>query len=247
MLAPEEGDNGHRESGEGGKMKRLLTTTMITLWAALFPAQAQTQDIVSFVPSTPLTPAGIKVPYFDAGQLFGGGTAADVAAINQIWAAYVFYHDTHDGPRIASLFLPDGIWDQGYVNNGVLVPASGVEGNGCLMRGRAQIAEMIGDLETGNAPPLMVPSTGHHKVSSPIIKVEGDTAVMSAPWYGVSYAAKTAETHVGDGGTYLVRLKRTNDQGWMVQAVHIVLDYPKGKPGFGKQDICSLNGPVHAK
>jgi hypothetical protein len=33
----------------------------------------------------------------------------------------------------------------------------------------------------------------------------------------------------------------------MIQAVHIMLTAWKGKPGQGKQDICTLNGPTDMK
>jgi SnoaL-like domain len=230
-------------------MKRLLTTAALvlgTFCGSMMQVQAASNDIVSFVPSTPIPPAGIKLQYFDRDQLFGGD-AADIIAINQIWAAYVFYHDTHDGQRFASLFLPDAIWDQMFNNNGTLVPASGIDGNGCLMRGRAQISDMIGVAETHNAPALMIPGTSHHKVNSPLVKVDGDTAVMTAPWFSLGYDMKSAATRVHDGGTYFVKLKRTPDHGWMIQAVHIMLTAWKGKPGQGKQDICTLSGPTDMK
>ena len=88
-------------------------------------------------------------------QLFSEDHTADVVAIQQVWAAYTFYNDAHDGPGMASLFTPDGVdqhvWDNGQ---GVLVPhygivaagdegknmtAEGPKGSGCVLRGREQI------------------------------------------------------------------------------------------------------------
>ena len=80
----------------------------------------------------------------------------NVVAITQLWSAYVFYHDTFDPERFASLFLPDGIFDQEYNDQGMLVPVSGIGGMGCVLRGRGQIAEFI-SLETNGATPLSFP------------------------------------------------------------------------------------------
>jgi hypothetical protein len=207
--------------------------------------QHQPNDIVSFVPSGPILPPGIKFPYMDPDQLFDEDDTPDTVAINQLWSTYVFYHDTSDGPRLASLFIPDGIFDQEFNNNGTLVPASGVGGQGCILRGRAQISEFI-SLEKKNAPPLTFPGTSHHKVSSLLIKVDGDEAVMIAPWFSLSFNATTGATSVSDGGTYMTKFKRTQDQGWLIEANHIVFDFPRGAPplDLSPQTICNLNGPV---
>src|SRR5580692_1604362 len=42
---------------------------------------------------------------------------ADILEIEQLWAAYAFYNDTHNGPGMASLFTEDAVW-RGASNNG---------------------------------------------------------------------------------------------------------------------------------
>jgi hypothetical protein len=210
------------------------------------PAGApQTQDITNIVPSAPILPPGVPFPYVDPDQLYDQDKTRDIVAITQLWSAYVFYHDTFDPERFASLFLPDGVFDQEYNNHGILVPVSGIGGQGCVLRGRAQIAQFI-RLETNGATPLTFPGPSHHKVTSLLIKVDGNTATMVAPWFGLSFNTATGATSVSDGGTYLVKFKRTPDQGWLIEANHVVFDYPRGQPplNLSPQPICTLNGPV---
>jgi hypothetical protein len=60
-------------------------------------------------------------------ELFSEDHIADVVAIQQVWSAYDFYHDTDNGTAMASLFTPDGVvqhlWNDGH---GVLIPDSGI-------------------------------------------------------------------------------------------------------------------------
>jgi hypothetical protein len=211
------------------------------LSASYAPVLAEAKDIVEFVPGGPILLPGIKFPYFNPNQLTGG-SPADVIAIEQVWALYVFYHDTHDGERFASLFAPDGVFDQELNQEGTFIPNSGVGAQGCVLRGRAQIAQFI-NLETKNAPPLTFPRASH-KVTTPMIKVRGDEAAMIAPYFSYSNNPRPPSANGGGGnggGIYLVKFKR-NAQGWQIQGNHIVYDRPK----MG-QDICDLNGPISPK
>lgn len=220
----------------------------LSVVAALPQARAATPqagDLVTIIPSGPILPPGVSFPYVDPDQLYNQGPTSDIVAISQLWSAYVFYHDIFDPERFASLFLPDGIFDQEYNDHGTLVPVSGVGGMGCVLRGRAQIARFI-SLETNGATPLTFPGPSHHKVTSLAIKVDGDTAGMVAPWFGLSFNPTTGATTVSDGGTYLVKFKRTPQEGWLIEANHVVFDYPRGQPplDLSPQPICTLNGPV---
>src|SRR5579871_496722 len=42
-------------------------------------------------------------------ELFSEDHTADVVAIQQLWGAYQYYNDTHNGPGIESLFAPDAV------------------------------------------------------------------------------------------------------------------------------------------
>lgn len=42
-------------------------------------------------------------------ELFSEDHTSDVLAIEQVWAAYGYYNDSHNGPGIASLFIPNAI------------------------------------------------------------------------------------------------------------------------------------------
>jgi hypothetical protein len=246
-------------------MKRQLFGVAAALSVLLLAAGAEAQkgsspnDIVSFVPAGPILLPGIKFPYFNPDQLTGGNPA-DMMAIEQVWALYVFYHDTHDGERFASLFTPDGVFDQELNQNGTFIPNSGVDAKGCVLRGRAQIANFI-NLETKNAPPLTFPRASH-KVTSPLIKVDGDEAAMIAPYFGLGGGERAggggeraAGAAGGDGrppaatgggaraagsggGIYMVKFKK-NAQGWQIQGEHLVYDRPKMN-----QNICDLNGTI---
>jgi hypothetical protein len=78
----------------------------------------------------------VPFPYVDPDQIYDQGPTRDIVAITQLWSAYVFYHDTFDPERFASLFLPNGIFDQEYNDHGMLVPVSGVGGMGCVLRAK---------------------------------------------------------------------------------------------------------------
>src|ERR1700680_75241 len=42
-------------------------------------------------------------------ELFSEDHTGDVVAIEQVWSAYDFYHDSENGTGMASLFTPDGV------------------------------------------------------------------------------------------------------------------------------------------
>ena len=127
------------------------------------------------------------LPFLDADQLLTKGDTADVVAIDQLFAAYVFYHDSMDGERLASLFLPDGIFEDVYNDYGTLEPTYGVGGLGCVLTGREQIAKFISDESAGNPNfPSPFPGHGHHNVSSKLIRVDGNHATLTATWHYVS-------------------------------------------------------------
>jgi|GEM_PF-5313320 len=180
----------------------------------------------------------VTLPFLNADQLLSKGNTADIVAIDQLFSAYVFYHDTFDGERLASLFTPDGIFEDVYDNYGTLEPTFGIGGLGCVLRGRDQIAKFISDEVIGNARfPSPFPGHSHHIVTSKLIKVDGDTATMTAAWLGVSTNDATGAASVTITGEYLTDFKRTNE-GWKISHNRPIVDR-RGVTG-----VCDLNGPI---
>jgi hypothetical protein len=180
----------------------------------------------------------VTLPFLNADQLLNKGNIADVVAIDQLFSAYVFYHDTFDGERLASLFTPDGIFEDVYNNYGTLEPTFGIGGLGCVLRGREQIARFISDEVAGNARfPSPFPGHSHHIVTSKLIRVDGDTATMTAAWLGVSTNDTTGAASVTITGEYLTDFKRTNE-GWKISHNRPIVDR-RGVTG-----VCDLNGPI---
>jgi hypothetical protein len=184
-------------------------------------------------------------------QLFSEDHTADVIAVQQVWAAYVFYNDSINGPAVASLFTPDGVdqhlWADGqgkFVPHfGVVAPGDedqnttfmGPKGSGCVLHGREQIAYYFG---VKRAPqPIGWPGHAHHETPSILVKVsdDGQTALMSAPAVLVGIDDK-GQGHVGSGG-YRAFYKKTNE-GWEIAELYAINDRPVITPG------CDVNGPT---
>lgn len=187
-------------------------------------------------------------------QLFSEDHTADVIAVQQVWAAYVFFNDSINGPGVASLFTPDGVdqhlWADGQ---GKFIPHFGVvasgdegknitpmgpKGSGCVLHGREQIAYYFGQKRAPE--PIGWPGHGHHETPSILVKVsdDGQTALMSAPAVLVSVDDK-GEGHVGSGG-YRAFYKKTAE-GWEIAELYAINDRPVITPG------CDVNGPTGMK
>jgi hypothetical protein len=208
------------------------------LTAAALPAAADPPDsaiinLINYL-STPLS-VPITFPQLDAQDLFSQDDPAAVAAVEQVFSAYVFYNDSHNGPGLASLYLRDGVDDHGYNNgSGEILPNFGLGGKGCVLRGTQQIATYISHVY-GDGPILSYPDHGHHVVTSKLVKVVGDDAMLQAVWFGVSETTSTPTFSVG--GEYLTTYKYTKD-GWKIRTNHVIADQPIATT------ICDLNGPI---
>jgi hypothetical protein len=78
----------------------------------------------------------VKPPRLTRDQLLSTGHADDIVAVQQLFGAYLFYHDTHDGPGVASLFTDDGVLETLYNNGGnTIEPNAGPNGKGCFSYG----------------------------------------------------------------------------------------------------------------
>jgi hypothetical protein len=183
-------------------------------------------------------------------ELFSEDHTADVVAVQQVWAAYTFYNDSHNGPGLASLFTPDGVdqhlWDDGH---GVLIPHYGIvapgdegknmtpmgpHGSGCVLHGRAQIAYYF---MYGQPNSIAWPGHGHHETPSILVKVadDGQTAMMSAP-YVIAGVNDKGVGHVSTGG-YRAFFKKTSE-GWEVAELYAIDDHPAITPR------CTVDGPI---
>ena len=68
------------------------------------------------------------------GQLVTRGHADDKEEIAPLFQAYMFYHDTHNGPGVASLFAKDGALENLWNNAGKTIePNAGPTGRGCFL------------------------------------------------------------------------------------------------------------------
>ena len=161
----------------------------------------------------------VQLPMLTRDQLVTRGHAEDKAEIADLFYAYVFYHDSHNGPGVASLFTKDGILETLWNNGGkTFEPNAGPTGRGCLEYGYDQISEMFGN------KPLPFPGHSHNQVSNVLIQVHGDTATLYANWTtvhsndpdarpGFSNAVEPNTAVVSHNGEYVSDLRRTPD-GW---------------------------------
>lgn len=184
-------------------------------------------------------------------ELFSEDHTADIVAVQQVWAAYTFYNDAHDGEGMASLFTPDGVdqhlWDdgQGHLipHYGIVAPGDeaknvtpeGLKGSGCVLHGRSQISEYFG--ASFQKDPFPWPAHMHHETPSILVKVsdDGQTAVMSAP-YVIAGVNDKGEGHVATGG-YRAFFKKTAE-GWEIAELYAIDDHPR------VTNKCDVNGPL---
>lgn len=151
-------------------------------------------------------------------SLLSKGHADDIVAVQQLFYAYLFYHDTHDGPGVASLFTNDGVLETLYNNAGKTIePNAGPNGKGCISYGPQQITQQFG---RNDRTPLPYPGYSHNSATDILVKVDGDTATMWARWATIrsnlegipgSIPGHTAITH--HNGTYVSDARRT-PEGW---------------------------------
>jgi hypothetical protein len=167
--------------------------------------------------------------------------AEDIVTILQIFHSYVYYHDTHNGQLLASLFSSDGIFEDLYNDTakGTLDPTKGVGGAGCTMVGRAQIAQYI-NVSGGTAEPLAFPGHSHHMPTSEVVTIDpfGITATMTANFQVVSTNDTTGAVTSGLTADYVVDFRRDPYAGWQISRILPINDSP------GVSSSCSMNGPI---
>jgi SnoaL-like domain len=162
----------------------------------------------------------------------------DITTILQVFHAYVYYHDTHNGQALASLFTPDGIFEDLYNNsaNGTLEPTKGVGGLGCTMVGRAQIAQYI--IVSGGTL-LAFPGHSHHMPTSEVVTIGRDrqTATLTANFQVASTNDTTGAVGASLTADYIVDFVRFGDI-WEISRILPIND------SAGVSSSCSMNGPI---
>jgi hypothetical protein len=160
----------------------------------------------------------VTTPHMTRDMLLSKGHADDIVAVQQLFYAYLFYHDTHDGPGVASLFTKDGVLETLYNNGGKTIePNAGPNGKGCISFGQDQITQQFG---RANSTPLPYPGYSHNSATDILVKVDGDYATLWARWATIrsnlegiptAIPGHTAITH--HNGTYVSDARRT-PEGW---------------------------------
>jgi len=158
-------------------------------------------------------------------ELFSEDHTTDVVAIQQLWGAYQYYNDTHNGPGIESLFAPDAVLHFVSNNRGAMD-----SGGRCSTVGIKNIAAFFGYNRTAKYEPeihdgLPFPANSHHYSTNVIVKVndDGKTAMLTASTLFTVVSDNPDRMALPDGkgsrigttGEYRIFLRKTSD-GWMI-------------------------------
>jgi SnoaL-like protein len=200
--------------------------------SAAFDTAKGSKSPTGFTVLRPVTKP-LRLPLVTRDQLVTRGRADDKLEIADLFQAYMFFHDTHNGEGVASLFTPEGAMEHMWNNGGVIEPTGGPTGRGCFSEGRAAILDMYKDRPT----PISFSAHSHNLVTNVSVQVYGDTATL----YGhfttirsneegkppIAPAPFTAVVH--HNGEDVADLRRTAE-GW--RFVHLrVLEDEKTKGG----------------
>jgi hypothetical protein len=159
------------------------------------------------------------------------GNADDKLEIASLFYTYIWYHDSHNGAGVASLFSDDGILEILWNNGGKTVePNGGPNGKGCLEHGHQQISDFFG------TNPIPFVGHSHNQVSNVNVQVRGDIGTLYANWTTIhsnddkpvpgAVAPNTAV--VSHNGEYVGDARRTSD-GWRFANLWILEDEPHMK------------------
>jgi hypothetical protein len=120
------------------KRRLIFALLAIFMGLAVLPCDTRAQQQKSamsptgFVIGEPVTHP-MRLPVLTRDQLVTRGHAEDKAEIAELFQTYMFYHDTHNGEGVASLFTEDGVLEHLWNNGGRTVePNAGPNGKGCF-------------------------------------------------------------------------------------------------------------------
>lgn len=191
-------------------------------------------------------------------ELFSQDHTSDVVAIEQVWSAYAYYNDTHDGLGAASLFTEDAII---HFTRNELGKLSLHNGQGCRMTGRKDIATYYGFNRTDELGPeqrngIPFPGSSHHMMTNHLVKVsdDGKTAMLTATLLytatsngGSRMANDGKGSRIATTGTYRLFFKKSPDDGWLISEFYEGAD-TRDNSGITTADrptpTCDLNGPI---
>lgn len=170
--------------------KRLRAVGFVGLAVAGALALLRTATAVSAAATPQMSPTGFLIgvpvlkpmvlPALSRDQLVTRGHADDKTEITALFQAYMFYHDTHNGEGVASLFTPDGALEHLWNNAGKTVePNAGPDGLGCFSPGHDEIVEMFEEGRGANGgSPLPFSGHSHNQTTNVSVQVYGGTATL---------------------------------------------------------------------
>jgi SnoaL-like domain len=184
-----------------------------------------------FVIGEPVTHP-IRLPVLTRDQLVTRGHAEDKMEITALFEAYMFYHDTHNGPGVASLFIEDGVLEHLWNNGGRTVePNAGPNGKGCFSPGRKEIEEMFEGEGSAPRAAATFPGHSHNQVTNVSVQVYGDTATLYGNFTtirsndagGTPIASPPNSAVVSHNGEDVADLRRT-PEGWRFVHLRVLED-----------------------
>jgi hypothetical protein len=210
-------------------MKRiLLAIAILSLGAVVASKQPSTPRVgIHGLPiGSPVT-TSVKLPFLAKDDLFSRGHAEDYVEILQVFNAYIFYHDSRNGPGQGSLFAPDGILEVLNNKDGRSLDPDSGEFKGCIAKGPDQVATFFGSRPgkplTDEATPI--PRPRHDLVTNLLVKIEGDTATVHANWSAINadpqHKTSVTSAYMDRNGQYIADLRRMKD-GWKFAQLRVV-------------------------
>ena len=151
--------------------------TAVTPAAVTPAAYATTKGAKSPTGFTILRPVTrpLPLPLLTRDQLVTRGHADDKLEVADLFQAYMFCHDTHNGEGVAGLFTSDGAMEHMWNNGGrTIEPSGGPNGRGCYSEGRGAILDMYKD----RPAPVPYPGLSHNLVTNVAVQVYGDAATL---------------------------------------------------------------------
>ena len=166
------------------------------------------------------------LPILTRDRLLTRGHAEDKLEIAELLYAYQFFHDTHNGEAIASLFTPGGAFEHLYNNGGKTIdPFPGPIGRGCMKVAPQDILKMYGT-------PIPLPVGSHNQVTNVIVQVNGDTGTVYANVVttvsnarGKAAVAVLPNTAIIDHSSENIADVRKTPEGWRFVHLRVIQDY----------------------
>jgi SnoaL-like domain len=244
--------NYHREEGMKSTI-RVVASILLTL-SAVVSLHAQKVERQGTHPTKEI----VQPKRLSKNELFSQGHTADVVAIDQVWSAYAYYNDTHDGPGVSSLFTKDAIVHFVRNDRGKLEL---MNDGGCRLIGQKDIAAYFGFNRTTKFEPeiregLPFPGNSHHFIANKMVKVndDGKTAMLTAT---LLYTAVSSDqdrlagpdgkgSRIASSGEYRIFFRKTSE-GWQIAEFYLAGDSTvsaRDVPSTNANSNCDLNGPI---